>query len=313
MKIKLYTSGYKDTWDGFVRNSKNGTFLFYRDFIEYHAERFEDYSLMFYLDGALVALMPGHIEDRVFYSHRGLTYGGLIMNDKTTAADVLSIFKHLTITFRCQGIKKIVYKTVPHIYHRLPAEEDLYALFICKAALKIRNISSTILLSDKIKYSELRRRGLKKAQRKGLTIKKTPDFSDFWEILSLNLKEKYETRPVHSLPEINYLKEKFPHNIHLFTVTDTNDRTLGGCLIFETDKVAHVQYVAATDEGKRLGVVDLVIDHIINTAYPHKRYFDYGISTEDNGLYLNENLIRQKEGFGARGTVHDIYTIDLSL
>lgn len=314
MKIKLYSSEYKDAWDKFVRTSKNGTFLFYRDFIEYHADRFRDYSLMFYLNDVLVALMPGHMEDRVFYSHKGLTYGGLIMGDKTTAANVLSIFEYLTTTFRHQGIRKIIYKAVPHIYHIRPAEEDLYALFRYKATLTSCSISSSILLSDRAKYSDLRKRGVKKALKNNLIVKKTTDYSGFWQILSRNLKDKYETEPVHSLAEINYLKSKFPRNIHLFTVGNTDSSSIiGGCLVFETERVAHVQYVAATEEGKRLGAIDLVIDHIINTAFAHKTYFDYGTSTEDGGWHLNENLIHQKEGFGARGTVYNIYTIDLSI
>lgn len=313
MKIKLYSPEYKETWDRFVRDSKNGTFLFYRDFIEYHADRFRDYSLMFYLDDVLVGLMPGHMEERVFYSHKGLTYGGLIMSDKTTSVDVLSIFEYLTTTFRHQGIKKIVYKAVPHIYHISPAEEDLYALFRYKAALTACNISSSILLSEKGKYSDLRKRGVKKAEKNGLKIKKDSGLSDFWQILSLNLKDKYETEPVHSLSEINLLKDRFSQNIHLFTVEDAACNMVGGCLVFETDKVAHIQYVAATEKGKKLGAVDFVIDHIINTAFAHKTYFDYGVSTENGGWLLNENLIHQKEGFGARGTVYNIYTIDLSV
>lgn len=314
MKIKLYSSEYKDAWDKFVRTSKNGTFLFYRDFIEYHADRFRDYSLMFYLNDVLVALMPGHMEDRIFYSHKGLTYGGLIMGDKTTAANVLSIFEYLTTTFRHQGIRKIIYKAVPHIYHIRPAEEDLYALFRYKATLTSCSISSSILLSDRAKYSDLRKRGVKKALKNNLIVKKTTDYSGFWQILSRNLKDKYETEPVHSLAEINYLKSKCPRNIHLFTVGNTDSSSIiGGCLVFETERVAHVQYVAATEEGKRLGAIDLVIDHIINTAFAHKTYFDYGTSTENGGWHLNENLIHQKEGFGARGTVYNIYTIDLSI
>lgn len=314
MKIKLYSSEYKDAWDKFVRTSKNGTFLFYRDFIEYHADRFRDYSLMFYLNDVLVALMPGHMEDRIFYSHKGLTYGGLIMGDKTTAANVLSIFEYLTTTFRHQGIRKIIYKAVPHIYHIRPAEEDLYALFRYKATLTSCNISSTLLLADRIKFSDLRKRGVKKALKNNLIVKKTTDYSGFWQILSRNLKDKYETEPVHSLAEINYLKSKFPRNIHLFTVGNTDSSSIiGGCLVFETERVAHVQYVAATEEGKRLGAIDLVIDYIINTAFAHKTYFDYGTSTENGGWHLNENLIHQKEGFGARGTVYNIYTIDLSI
>jgi hypothetical protein len=311
MKIKLYTPELKNVWDDFVSKSKNGTFLFYRDFIEYHGDRFNDYSLLFYNDDVLFALMPGHISDKIYYSHRGLTYGGLIMGVQTTACDVLTIFEHLTVTFRHQGVKQIVYKAIPHIYHQLPAEEDLYALFRYKAVLSERNISSTICLANKLKYNDSRKNGLKKAAKSDLRVEQSDDLAAFWQILSGSLKERYNKLPVHSLSEITYLKEKFPEQIQLFAVLNSRKEMLGGCLIFETDTVAHAQYTAATEEGKSFGAIDMVIDYIINEVYPDKKYFDYGISTEDNGHYLNENLIYQKEGFGARGIVYDIYTIYL--
>lgn len=310
MDIKIYKPEYKKDWDAFVDCSKNGTFLHYRTFIEYHGDRFDDYSLMFYIDGDLVALMPGHIIDKVYYSHQGLTYGGLIMSPQTTASNILRIFEYLTVTLRHQGIKQIVYKAIPHIYHLLPSEEDLYALFRYNAVLSVRNISSTILLPNDLRYSDSRKNGLKKAEKNKLKVLESDDLSGFWKILTDNLNNKYDKAPVHSLVEISYLKEKFPNDIHLFTVLNPVNEVLGGCLVFEMRNVVHAQYTAATGEGKSLGTIDLLIDHIIRT-YSHKTYFDYGISTENNGLYLNESLIYQKEGFGARGTVYDTYTIDL--
>lgn len=311
MKIKLYTSEDKSVWDEFVDHSKNGTFLFYRDFIEYHGKRFNDYSLMFYEGEELLALMPGHMCEKVYYSHQGLTYGGLIMNNLTTAADVLSIFEVLTVTFRHQGVRKIIYKAVPHIYHKSPAEEDLYALFRYGAVISERNISSTIFLSERIAYSDSRSNGLKKAAKYGLKVSRSEDLPAFWRILSANLRERYDKEPVHSLSEITYLKDRFPENMHLFSVTDDEGSMQGGCLAFVTDNVIHAQYTAATEDGKKKGAVDLVIDHILGSAYSCKRYFDYGTSTENQGQYLNKDLIYQKEGFGARGTVYDIYTINL--
>lgn len=311
MEIKIYTPDFKLEWDNFVRNSKNGTFLLYRDFIEYHGNRFKDYSLVFFEKGKLIALLPGHLENKVFYSHKGLTYGGMIMSKDTKAKNILSAFEYLTVTFRRQGIKKIVYKAIPHIYHQQPAEEDLYALFRNKAELTERNISSSILICEKIKYSELRKRGIKKAEKSDLKVKKSDNWEGFWKILEHNLQTRYNKQPVHSLEEILLLKKKFPKNIHLFTVKNADKDIVAGCLIFETKTVAHIQYIAASDEGKKKGATDLLVDHIISEAYPDKKYFDYGVSTEDNGLYLNEGLIEQKEGFGARATVYDIYTINL--
>jgi hypothetical protein len=310
MKIKSYTPCLKSEWDTFVRKSKNGTFLLYRDFIEYHGDRFDDYSLMFYDGKKLIGVMPGNIENKIFYSHMGLTYGGLVMSHETKATDVLSAFEDLTVAFRRQGIKKIVYKAIPHIYHSRPAEEDLYALFRHKAKLSERNISSTILLADEVKYSELRKRGIKKAGKNNLKIEKSDDYGSFWPILSNNLQARYNKQPVHSPYEISYLKSKFPDNIHLYIAKD-NSNTIAGAVIFETATVAHIQYIAASAAGKELGATDLLVDHIINNAFTEKKYFDYGVSTEDNGQYLNESLIAQKEGFGARATVYDVYAIDL--
>lgn len=311
MKIKLYTPNDKQTWDKFVRESKNGTFLFYRDFIEYHGERFKDYSLMFYIDNVLVALMPGHIADKIYYSHQGLTYGGLIMSTETTSSQVLKIFEHLTVTFRHQGISKIIYKSIPHIYHKQPAEEDLYALFRYNAVLSARSISSTVRIDNRLKYSDSRKNGLKKAMKNDLRVGLSTDLESFWSILSQNLKDRYGKAPVHSLEEISYLQEKFPENIHLFAAWDSKGTMLGGCLVFEMEEIVHAQYTAATEEGKTKGTIDLIIDYLIDTKYKNKTYFDYGISTDNQGLYLNESLIYQKEGFGARGIVYDTYTINL--
>ena len=151
---------------------------------------------------------------------------------------------------------------------------------------------------------------MKKSEKKKLTVCESKNLSSFWKILEDNLSSKYDTMPVHSLAEIEYLKEKFPDNIHLFVVSDPDNKMLGGCLIFEMENIVHAQYTAATEEGKSTGAIDALIDHIVKT-YSHKAYFDYGTSTENNGLYLNESLIYQKEGFGARGTVYDTYTMNL--
>lgn len=311
MEIKIYTDNHKEEWDSFVKNSKNGTFLICRDFMEYHSDRFPDHSLLFYNDNKLSAIMPGHICNKVFSSHSGLTYGGLIMSTETKALDVLNMFEHLTVTLRNQGIKKIIYKAIPHIYHKSPAEEDLYALFRYNARLSERHIASTILLSKQITYSSSRKNGLKKTKKEGLYVKGSNDLETFWAILNNNLQAKYNKQSVHTLSEISYLKNKFPESICLYAAFDSDNKMLGGCLTFEMPQIIHAQYTAATPEGKNTGAIDLIIDHIIDAARQNKVYFDYGTSTENEGLYLNENLIYQKEGFGARGIIYDTYTIDL--
>lgn len=311
MEIRLYKEQYRQEWDNFIRHSKNGTFLFCRDFMEYHSHRFTDRSYMFYENDILIAVIAGNVEDKIYYSHKGLSYGGLIMNSQTTAVQVLDIFNILTTELKTIGIQEIVYKAVPHIYHRMPAEEDLYALFRNNAVLTERYISSAILLSNKIAYSRTRKNGLKKAEKNGLEVKTSDDLESFWQILSDNLSGKYETEPVHSLSEISYLKQKFPDEIHLFSVSDKDGKMIAGCIVFDMPGIIHLQYTAGTEEGKKSGAIDSLIDHIINKAFPDKIYFDYGNSNEQQGRYLNNKLIYQKEGFGARAIVYDVYTINI--
>lgn len=312
MRIEVYNHTYKKQWDDFVKKSKNGTFLFFRDFIEYHGDKFKDYSLMFFIEDEIVALMPGHIENKVFYTHKGLTYGGLVMSITITAEVVLKIFEYLIFTFKQQGIEKIIYKAVPHIYHSYPAEEDLYALFRFGAAVTERNISSAIQLPKSIEYSRTRKSGIKKSISENVSVEYSSNFEDFWKILETNLQTKYNSTPVHTKEEIVYLKDKFPQNIHLYVAKDNDGLVQGGCLLFETDKLVHVQYSSATAKGKSIGVMDCLIDFVINIyTQKGKTYFDYGTSNENNGLYLNEKLIYQKEGFGARGIIYDIYVVKI--
>lgn len=310
IKIEKYNPDLKDEWDDFVASSKNGTFLFYRDFMEYHSHRFTDNSLLFYQNNKLIALLPANIANDTLYSHQGLTYGGLILSVSTTAEGVLSIFGLLKEYLTNEGINQLIYKTVPHIYHKLPSEEDLYALFRNEAQLVSRSISSCIVQKDRLRFSELRRRGVSKGERHQLTIKKGERFRGFWKILTENLIHKYNVAPVHSISEIEYLKSIFPTNIHLFEVWE-HDKMLGGCVIFDTGKVAHVQYVSANEEGKKCGALDFLFDYLIQKIYVTKPYFDFGISTEHNGTILNEGLIFQKEGFGGRGIVYDTYQLNL--
>lgn len=312
MQVEIYKSEYKAEWDAFVRQSKNGTFLFCRDFMEYHSNRFCDLSFLFYDDKArLIALLPGNRVGDMYYSHQGLTYGGLIMNESTTAVQVLDMFDILKARLYELGFKEMVYKAIPHIYHQKPSEEDLYALFRNKAQLLERNISSTICLSERLEYSRLRRRGVKKAEKNNLRIvNSSAEITDFWGIVTSNMQSKYHVSPVHNVEEISFLMDKFPDNIQLLTVYSAGGEILGGCLNFITDTLVHAQYAAASEEGKECGALDFLIDYIL-TAYPEKRYFDFGISNENRGQYLNENLIFQKEGFGARGVVYDIYSMKI--
>ena len=294
-----------------MAQSKNGTFLFDRFFMDYHSDRFVDCSLMVYRHGTLYALLPANVKDAVLTSHGGLTYGGLVMSKSCSAKGVLEAFEAINTYLRTIGIRHVVYKAIPWIYHQQPAEEDLYALTsVCGARLTIRDISSAIISDRRMKFAESRRAGIRKALRKDLVVKESTDFPTFWRILNDNLQAKYGVSPVHTLAELELLHSRFPDEIRLYMVYDGAE-PLGGSLLFLTPQVLHTQYISANASGKANGAIDLLFDVLINDVYADCQYIDFGKSTVSDSADLNEQLIFQKEGFGGRAVCYDTYEYDL--
>lgn len=308
-----YNQSMADVWNAFVADSKNGTFLFHRDYMDYHADRFVDCSLLFYKKNELVALLPADYkqEEQTVYSHGGLTYGGLVLSDKISVADTMQVMSCAMEWMKLSlGAKQWIYKPVPHIYHRTPAEEDLYALFRQEAVLVSRGVSSVVDNEGRVAMRELRRRGAKKAADNNVAYVESADLEAFWHILEEVLAERHGCKPVHTVDEMLRLKAAFPDSIRLF-VAQVDGRVVAGTLIYETATVAHAQYIASTDYGRSVGALDGLFSHLITDVFATKRYFDFGISTEQGGRYLNEGLVFQKEGFGARAVVYDTYSIRL--
>jgi hypothetical protein len=311
LKVEKYSPEQKARWDDFVRQAKNGLFLFQRDYMDYHADRFEDASLLFFVDEQLAAVMPANLDGVSLISHGGLTFGGIVSDRRMKAELMLEIFDAFKSLLRERGVTRMVYKAVPHIYHRIPSEEDLYALFRHGARLFKRDISSTIDLNARLSFSKGRRWAMKKARQQGLAVARSFDFDSFMAIEKQVLGAKYGTKPVHTGEEIAMLAARFPDHIKLFTA-GRNGQMLAGVIIYESENVAHAQYISATEEGKHICALDSILEFLLDDYYSGKKYFDFGISTEQDGRYLNPGLIENKQSYGARAVVHDFYELDLS-
>lgn len=313
VSIERYTPAHKAMWDEFIVDSRNGTFLLQRDYMEYHADRFADYSLLFFHDSRLIGVLPAHIDGDAFCSHNGLTYGGLIVTAAVKAVTVLDIFsalmQHLS---SMHNIKRLIYKPAPHIYHRYPCEDDLYALVRNNAQLTLRKAATVVQQEARLNFSTLRRRKMRLGQSKHFIIHTNANWEEFWQMLEEMLEERHHAQPIHTLQEMQQLYANFSNNIRLYTVTTQEGTLIGGALIFETDRVAHVQYIASTAEGRQKGALDFLFDYLIHVRYRDLPYFDLGTSVEDEGRILNEGLIFQKEGFGGRTIVYDTYQIEIN-
>ena len=309
--IIKYSNKYYDDWNDFVSNSKNATFLFHRDFMDYHKDRFEDFSLLVYKQKKLIALLPANIEGIKLYSHQGLSYGGLLLPYKISFEDVLFGFYELLKFLDTYKLEHLVIKQTPRIYYRQPSDELDYLLFILHAELYRRDLSMVIPVRNEMSFSTLRKRQLKLAKMNDLKLIEEHDFSNFWnDVLVPNLAEKFDASPVHSLYEIARLKKYFPNNIKQYSIY-LNENIVAGCVIFETKEVAHVQYIS-TLKNSNLGALDYLVHELLVEIYQGKKYFDFGISNENNGRNINNGLLNWKQSFGAFPVVHDFYEIDIS-
>jgi hypothetical protein len=298
-------------WDEFVRGSRNGTFLLERAFMDYHADRFNDHSLLLLNgNGSPVALLPAHEVDGGLASHRGLTYGGLIVGAGSGASDMVRMFDALRTYMVEQGFSRLEYKTIPWIYHSSPAEEDRYALFRMGASMHRRDVLSVVPRAGRLAYQARRARGARRSAKAQVIISESRDFRAFWNILDSTLLQRHGVGPVHSPAEIERLADAFPDRIRLFVATLSSD-IVAGTVIFETTQVAHCQYIAASDTGRATCALDALFDHLLSVVFRAKPFFDFGISNEAEGRILNEGLVSHKEGFGARTVVHDHYVLEL--
>ena len=305
LSVRPYTPSDAGAWDATVDRSRNGNLLHRRGYMDYHADRFTDASLMVEKDGRMVAVFPASIDGPQVSSHGGLTYAGLISTRELRAEATLEVFERIADAYRERGVERLLYKAVPHVFHAYPAEEDLYALHRLGARLARRDLSSVIALREGFHFTEERRRAIAKARKSGLRVQSQGDLADFHALLAQVLAA-HGVEPTHSLAELRLLQSRFPERIALHEVRE-DDALLAGALVYDLGPAAHTQYLAASERGRQCHALSLLLAELIETVYAHKRHFSFGISTEQAGRVLNGGLVEQKERFGARAVVHDFY------
>lgn len=310
IRVEPYTSQHRQIWDEMIAHSRNGVFLFFRDYMEYHSDRFQDASLLFFDEHSLLAVLPANRNGDQVVSHGGLTFGGVISRHSLGASAMLELFDTLREWLRAQGVRSLLYKPVPHIYHRMPAEEDLYALFRSGARLVRRDLSSTLDMVSRPPMQHGRQSQLKRGKR-AFVVRESRDFGAFMDLVSSGLTAKYNVAPTHTKEEIELLAARFPQNIRLHGAY-RGEHLCAGVLVYENTNVAHVQYIAGEDDAKREGALECIFDDLLERRYATIRYFDWGISTEQAGRWLNLGLVQNKESYGARGVVYDLYELDLA-
>ena len=313
IRIEKYSGEKEDIWNQFNKNSKNSLFMFDRKYMDYHSDRFKDHSLLFYDEDKLIAMLPLSEHGEELKSHGGLTYGGFITDSKMKQHTMMDCFETFISYAKENGFSKVTYKCIPHIYHNQPAEEDRFALFANGAQLVTVDVSTYVNLSSPLKMPKGRKAQISRAKREGVVIEELSSLEDFEVFIDLEnavLNERHEVSAVHTGAELKLLKDRLPENIHLFAAMK-DGKMIAGTVVYEYDTVVHTQYMAADDEARTIGALDLAVSTVIEKYKNSKKWLDFGISTEHGKIYLNEGLCSQKEGFGGRTGVYEIWKMIL--
>ena len=305
LEVRRYQPSDAKAWDAVVERSRNGNFLHRRGYMDYHADRFADCSLLVERGSEIVAVFPANLRDNVVSSHGGLTYAGLIATHELRTDATLQVFELIGEHYRRSGVERVIYKPVPHVFHAYPAEEDLYALQRVGARLSRRDISSVIPLRRAAGFSATRCRAIRRAESAGVSIGQGRDLAAFHALLSEVLR-RHQAVPTHSAAELFLLQSRFPGQIVLHEARGEG-QLLAGVLVYDFGRTVHAQYIAASEEGWRVDALSLLLGALVSDVYAERGYFSLGISTEQDGTVLNSGLAAQKESFGARGVVHDFY------
>ncbi|AMO19669.1 FemAB family protein [Flavobacterium columnare] len=306
-----YSSSYYMIWNQFVETSKCVPFLFHRDYMEYHKARFEDFSLMLFEDQLLVAILPGNRVGDTLYSHQGLTYGGFYFSSKFTVEKIEIIIQKSFVFLQKHGIKQLVLKQIPSIYLKGNQGIDYILFNRYKSFLFKREMSLIIDYKEELLISKSKLKHFNKIDKLGLKIQEESNLTSFWtEVLEPRLLERYKTKPVHSLLEIQKLKNQFPSNIRQYSVYFEN-KIIAGVTLFISKKGIKSQYGATTILGEKYRALDFLFIKLIQKFKDSFHFFDMGTVSNDSFLGYNVGLLQQKVELGCSIYNLDTYTIEI--
>ncbi len=309
-EIVKYTPAKASEWDQFIKDSWNGVFLFYRGFIDYHADRFKDHSLMAFGNGKLKAVFPANENENILWSHQGLTYGGWVLSKRFSVIELQALFNELE-DYACRNsFIRIEYKHKPFVFERHGNDSDSWILWNNGYELWRRDLSFYFDFKNHSGFARDKRYRFNKSTRNNLRLDLEGDVHKFMELVNTNLGSKYKTVAVHTAEEVLLLQKRFPENCQTLCVYQ-DKKFLGGAWLFIDNEFIHTQYFHFNNEGRDLCAAEFLVGYMIENYGTAKRYFSFGTSTEQDGKVLNEGLASFKEGFGAAGFCHDFYRKEL--
>lgn len=301
-------------WNDFILSHSIASFLFNRDYMDYHKKRFLDHSILLYSSsGKLIALLPANEANgqKQISVHEGLTYGQLICDPYAKVEELKRYWFAILAYFHARQFSDMYFKCPPPFYNAYLNEGNSYVFFLLQARLVRCDTSFVADRTHLLPLSGNIMREVKVARSAQYTISESKDFHLFWDHLLIPLlRDKHQTNPIHSKEEMLALHRQFPHNIKLMTANDQNGNMQAGAVLYIHNDAIHCQYIASGVEGKKSGALNFLMLELVKNYLPEKRYFDLGTANKEASR-LNEGLVFWKERIGGRVRIMPHYLIDI--
>ena len=296
LTIQPYHPDLKRVWNDFIDHSINGTFLLHRDFMDYHNDRFKDHSLLIFNKDRLICCIPAHTVQDSIYSHRGLSYGGLILN-KISAQNIDLVLELFVGYVKRHAFAKAELQPPPLSYHTINTE---IAKSLKNYGFKINRVlhNQYVNLEEEINVSPKKSIGYRKGKFKDIIIEKGADFKSFWNLVLIpQLASRHASKPVHHVEEVELLHSRFPEQIVQHNAWRDGE-LLAGITFFLKGKVVKSQYAASSLKGMKTDAVGFIYMEAMK-EFKRKGFsiMDYGPVNERDGT-INEGLLRFKKQLG---------------
>ena len=318
--VRKYRKSDLKEWDEFVENSNNGTIFHLRKFLSYHPDdRFIDNSLIFEKKEKIISIFPSVLKEKEskisLISHPGASMGSCVVPKNFAFSDALELTEQLVSYASKNGIDRLQITLPPIIYDKRLSQYLDFAYQKSGFTYQKREVTSILFLESTIeksleKFKSNHRTAVRKAEKSGIQIRQSEDFTSFFSILEKNLSIRHNVKPAHTLEEMLQLKKLFPEKIKLFGAFYKEEMIAGVVNFIVSTRVVLAFYISHMEKYQELRPINLLFYQIFKWAIQnHLQIFDFGIFT------INENpnmgLARFKENFGASGVFRD--TIELNL
>ena len=319
-KFRRYNKNDEAVWDKFVSDSNNGTIFHLRKFLNYHSkDEFVDHSILIIKNKKLFSVFPAAervvSNQKLLVSHPGSSVGSFVIPENLSIANSIELVSQIKNYAKESGFNGIQITLPPNLYQKRLSNYMDFAFFRGGFIYKKREITSILFLEKNIettlkKFRPSHRRAVKIAQSKGVLVRESEKYDEYYKILQKNLSKRHGVNPTHTLRELKKLKRIFKDKIKLFSAFIDGKMIAGIVNFIINEQVVLAFYISHDELYNQYRPLNILFYEVFSWAIESKyKVYDFGIFTVNEKP--NMGLGRFKENFGASGIFRD--TIELKL